>query len=168
MEFAGLGGDYEFVKNHYRFAYFYGLRDVIDYDLILRYRARLSFAWDNGYLPRNERLYLGGVSSLRGFSSRSISPKNSAGTLLGGESSFVNSLEASFPLIERLKMRGALFVDYGMIGNKNITDETRASAGVVLEWTSPLGPIALIFAEPIEKKAGDDTASFEFTIGRQF
>lgn len=168
LEFAGLGGDYEFVKNHYRFAYFYGLRDVMDYDLILRYRARLSFAWDNGYLPRNERLYLGGVSSLRGFSSRSISPKNSAGTLLGGESSFVNSLEASFPLIERLKMRGALFVDYGMIGNKNITDETRASAGVVLEWTSPLGPIALIFAEPIEKKAGDDTASFEFTIGRQF
>ena len=168
LEFAGLGGDYEFVKNHYRFAYFYGLKDAMDYDLILRYKARLSLAWDNGYLPRNERLYLGGVSNLRGFASRSVSPKNAAGTLLGGEMSFVNSIEASFPLVERLKMRGALFFDYGMIGDSNIADETRASAGVALEWTSPLGPIALIFAEPIESKSGDDTASFEFTIGRQF
>ena len=168
LEYAGIGGDQKFVKNQYRFAYFYGLRDSWDYDLILRYKARFAVVWDNGELPINERLYLGGVSSLRGFDSRSISPKDNTGELLGGEIYFANSLEASFPLVERFQMRGAFFVDYGMIGESDLTEETRASAGISLEWISPLGPISLIFAEPFMSESGDDTTSFEFTIGRQF
>ncbi|NLC28619.1 MAG: outer membrane protein assembly factor BamA [Campylobacteraceae bacterium] len=168
LEFAGVGGDEKFLKNQYKFAYFYGLRDEIDYDLILRYKANFAVVWDNGKLPLYERLYLGGISTLRGFKSRSVSPKNSEGKLRGGEISFANSFEASFPLVERLQMRGAAFIDYGMIGDNNLSDETRASAGLSLEWISPLGPIALIFAEPLKKKIGDDTSTFEFTIGRQF
>jgi outer membrane protein insertion porin family len=168
VEFAGIGGDEKFVKNYYRFSYFHGLRDALDYDLILRYKARMAFAWDNGFLPINERLYLGGISSIRGYQSRSVAPKDSTGELTGGEISFANSVEASFPLVERLKMRGALFMDYGMIGDSNIDEETRASAGVSLEWISPLGPISLIFAEPFMSEAGDETSTFEFTIGRQF
>ena len=168
VEFAGLGGDEKFVTNFYKFSAFYGLRDMTDYDLILRYKARLGFAFDNGYLPINERLYLGGISSLRGYDSKSVSPKNASGDLLGGEMSFNNSVEASFPLIERLKMRGALFFDYGMIGDSGISDEIRASTGIALEWISPLGPISLIFANPLMEEAGDETSSFEFTIGRQF
>ena len=168
LEYAGIGGDQKFVKNQYRFAYFYGLRDRWDYDLILRYKARFAIVWDNGELPINERLYLGGISSIRGFDSQSISPKDNTGELLGGEIYFANSIEASFPLVERFQMRGALFLDYGMIGESDLTEETRASAGVSLEWISPLGPISLIFAEPFKSESGDDTTSFEFTIGRQF
>jgi len=168
LEYAGIGGDQKFVKNQYRFAYFYGLRDSWDYDLILRYKARFAVVWDNGNLPINERLYLGGISSVRGFNSKSISPKDSTGELLGGEIYFANSVEASFPLIERIQMRGALFFDYGMIGESDLSEEIRASTGISLEWISPLGPISFIFAEPLKSKKGDDTTSFEFTIGRQF
>jgi len=168
LEYAGIGGDQKFVKNQYRFAYFHGFRDSWDYDLILRYKARFAVVWDNGELPLYERLYLGGINSIRGFDSRSISPKDSSGELLGGEIYFANSVEASFPLIERFQMRGALFFDYGMIGESDLVEETRASAGVSLEWISPLGPISLIFAEPLKSESGDDTTSFEFTIGRQF
>jgi outer membrane protein insertion porin family len=168
LEYAGIGGDEKFVKNLYRFAYYYGLRDTFDYDLILRYKARFGVVWDNGDLPLNERLYLGGISTLRGFDSSSISPKDSDGELIGGEIYFANSVEASFPLVERFKMRGALFVDYGMIGEDDLSEEIRASTGISLEWISPLGPISLIFAEPIKSESGDDTTSFEFTIGRQF
>jgi outer membrane protein insertion porin family len=168
LEYAGIGGDQQFVKNQYRFAYFYGLRDSWDYDLILRYKARFAVVWDNGELPLYERLYLGGISSVRGFDSRSISPKDSSGELLGGEIYFANSIEASFPLVERFQMRGALFFDYGMIGESDLSEETRASAGISLEWISPLGPISLIFAEPLKSEDGDETTSFEFTIGRQF
>jgi outer membrane protein insertion porin family len=80
---------------------------------------------------------------------------------------FANSIEASFPLIDRLKMRGAIFFDYGMIGEDDL-DIKRAGTGFNLEWVSPMGPILLIFSKPLMEKSGDRTASFEFTMGRQF
>jgi outer membrane protein insertion porin family len=167
FEFAGLGGDQEFIKSMTRFAAFYGLEDSVGYDLILRYKAQFGWIDEKGYLPYNEKLYLGGVGSLRGFESNSISPKNDDGALLGGKISFINSVELSFPMVERIKMRGALFFDYGMIGDKNF-DEKRASAGAALEWISPMGPIQFIFAKPIKKEDGDRVSSFEFTMGRTF
>ncbi len=168
LEYAGIGGDEKFIKNINSFKYFYGLEDWVGYDIILRYKARLRYVWDKGNLPLNERLYLGGIGSVRGYDSRSIGYKNSKGYDLGGTKSFNNSVEASFPLIKRLKMRWALFYDYGMIGIHKIDDFTRSSAGVNLEWVSPVGAINLIFSKPIDKVKGDETNSFEFTIGRQF
>lgn len=167
FEIAGIGGDQEFFKSITKFATFYGFEDLIGYDLILRYKAQFSWAHDDGYLPINERLYLGGTNTLRGFDSRSISPKNDNGILLGGTLSFANSVEASIPLVERLKMRGTLFFDYGMIGEDDL-EEKRASTGVAIEWTSPLGPIQFIFSKALKKETGDDTSSFEFTMGRSF
>jgi len=87
----------------------------------------------------------------------------------------VNSIEASIPLtMVTRNMRLTGFVDYGMI--RNTIDPTvvdkgwikRASAGAQLEWRSPFGPINLIFAAPINKKSGDDTAVFEFNMGTKF
>ncbi|MDR1284660.1 MAG: outer membrane protein assembly factor BamA [Campylobacteraceae bacterium] len=167
LEFAGVGGDQEFFKSITKFATFYGLEDSIGYDLILRYKAQFSWIEENGYLPYNEKLYLGGIGSLRGFESNSVSPKNSNNSLTGGKISFSNSVEASFPLVDRIKMRGSVFFDYGMIGEDSL-DEKRASAGIGIEWISPMGPIQFVFAKPIIRKDGDRASSFEFTMGRQF
>ena len=167
FEFAGLGGDEKFLKNHYSFSYFYGLEDIIDYDLILRYKAKLSLAVDNGYLPVNEKFYMGGMKSVRGYKSGSLSPKNSSGDLVGGNRMFANSVEASIPLIKSAKMRMLFFLDYGMIGEDSF-DINRAGTGTGIEWISPLGPIQLIYAFPIGSEEDDQTSSFEFTLGRRF
>lgn len=170
VEFAGLGGDRKFIKNINKFSYFYGLQDDFNYDLILRYKAQVHYAIGNDDInefPINEKIYMGGVGSVRGYESKSISPTDSLGNLLGGNMMAINTVEASFPLIERLKMRGAVFLDYGMMGQDNL-DIKRAGTGAVLEWVSPLGPISLVFAQALLKEAGDRTASFEFTMGRQF
>ncbi len=166
-EFAGVGGDEKFFKVRSKFSYFYGLEDEIDYDLILRYKAQASYIIDNGYLPIGEKLYMGGISTVRGYSSRTIAPKDEDGDLLGGKIMVVNTAEMSFPLIERFKLRGALFFDYGMIGEDDL-DIKRAGTGITFEWVSPMGPINLIFAKPLMEKSGDDTSSFEFSMGRQF
>ena len=167
FEFAGLGGDEKFLKNYYSFSYFYGLEDIIDYDLILRYKAKLSLAVDNGYLPVNEKFYMGGMKSVRGYKSGSLSPKNSSGDLVGGNRMFANSVEASIPLIKSAKMRMLFFLDYGMIGEDSF-DINRAGTGTGIEWISPLGPIQLIYAFPIGSEEDDQTSSFEFTLGRRF
>ena len=65
-------------------------------------------------------------------------------------------------------MRLTAFVDYGMIGDRSLSEIKRASVGAQIEWRSPFGPVNFIFAKPINKKAGDRTATFEFTIGSKF
>ena len=173
LEFAGLGGDEKFAKSRANFNYYFGTRDYIDYDLILRYKASFGKIWDRGYIPINERLYLGGIRSLRGYESRTVSPKVKSRIdgnwyETGGEISFNNSFELSFPIIDRVKMRGVLFYDYGMIGDNSLSEIKRSSTGAGIEWVTPMGPLQLIFAKAIGKKENDDTNTFEFTIGRRF
>ena len=167
VELAGIGGDEKYIKNIDKFSYFYGLEDLIDYDMILRYKAQFRIVFDNGNLPINEKIYMGGLSSVRGYESSSIAPKNNSGSLTGGKIMFANSIEASIPLVESLRMRALLFVDYGFIGENNL-DINRGGMGMGLEWNSPIGAIQLIFAKPLNNKPGDRTSTFEFSMGRRF
>ncbi|ATB68403.1 outer membrane protein assembly factor [Sulfurospirillum diekertiae] len=171
LEIAGLGGDEKFMSSVNKFATYYGLQDLIDYDLILRYKAQFKYLAINSADEKysyGEKYYMGGIRTVRGYESNSLSPKLS-GTdiLIGGNTMLVNTVEASFPLVERLKMRGAIFFDYGMIGEDNL-DIKRGGTGVALEWISPLGPIGLVFSQPVMDETGDKKASFEFTIGQKF
>ncbi|HEB9313116.1 TPA: outer membrane protein assembly factor BamA [Campylobacter coli] len=168
LEYAGLGGDQEFLSSSTKFNFYQGLEDYIGYDLIYRYKASFYKVWDEGYLPINQRIYLGGIRSLRGFESRTVSPKNEWGDEVGGTIAFANSVELSFPLIDRIKLRGSVFFDYGMIGNKNLDEIQRMSTGLGIEWITPIGPLQLVFAKPLNDKKGDDTNTFEFNLGTRF
>ena len=184
LEFAGVGGDEKFLKSRTNFNWYQGIREWVDYDLIFRFKSSFGKIWDRGWVPINERLYLGGIRNLRGFESRTVSPKVKVASgswyETGGDTSFNSSAELSFPLIERVKMRGVLFVDSGVIRGRiaNVTAPgivdyvdgriSRYSAGAGIEWVTPMGPLQLIFAKPLKKQDGDDTSTFEFTIGQRF
>ena len=182
LEFAGVGGDEKFVKSRTNFNWYQGIREWVDYDLIFRFKSSFGKIWDRGYIPINEKLYLGGIRNLRGFESRTVSPKvkalNGQWYETGGTISFNSSAELSFPIIERVKMRGVMFVDYGVIEGKHVQRRagyeyidgriSRYSAGVGIEWVTPMGPLQLIFAKPLNKQDSDDTSTFEFTIGQRF
>ena len=184
LEFAGVGGDEKFLKSRTNFNWYQGIREWVDYDLIFRFKSSFGKIWDRGWVPINERLYLGGIRNLRGFESRTVSPKVKVASgswyETGGDTSFNSSAELSFPLIERVKMRGVLFVDYGVIRGRiaNVTAPgivdyvdgriSRYSVGAGIEWVTPMGPLQLIFAKPLKKQDGDDTSTFEFTIGQRF
>lgn len=181
FEKAGLGGDADFLKSRSSFGIYRGLQKQMNFDLILRYKARYNYVKETGYLPINERFFMGGIGSVRGYQSYSLSPLtyNADGSVLtntttgeaiknGGKQTFSNSFELSFPLVPDARMRATAFYDYGMIGDAKITEVTRSSYGVSLEWFSPVGPLQLVFAKPLGKKEEDRTAVFEFTIGQRF
>ncbi|MCX2682701.1 outer membrane protein assembly factor BamA [Campylobacter sp. MIT 21-1685] len=168
IEIAGLGGDEKFLSSSSRFNFYQGLEDYIGWDLIYRYKASFYKVWDTGYIPINERIYLGGIRSIRGFENRTVSPKNIYGDEIGGTIAFANSVELSFPLIDRIKLRGAVFFDYGSIGQKKIDEIQRMSTGLGIEWITPIGPLQLVFAKPLNEKKNDDTNVFEFTLGTRF
>jgi outer membrane protein insertion porin family len=172
FEKAGVGADADFLKARTTFGIYRGLQKLLDFDLILRYKARFNYVVDTGYLPINEKFYMGGIGSVRGYQSYSLSPVtyDLAGAELknGGKQTFSNSFEMSVPLVPEARMRATAFYDYGMIGDNSLTEVVRSSVGVSLEWFSPVGPLQLVFAKPLGQKQGDKTAPFEFTIGQRF
>jgi len=166
--------------------YYYGLEDWIDYDMILRLKGRVTSITgdDDAYIPIAERLFMGGIGSVRGYDPYSISPtvlRDQNGVLydyrIGGTDRASGSIEASIPLSEAAKMRLAFFYDYGVItsdpvptqnGIEEFDNIARSSTGVVLEWQSGFGPINLVFAYPINEQEGDRTSVFEFSMGTKF
>lgn len=168
LEYAGLGGDQEFISSITKFNYYQGLEEFIGWDLIYRYKASFYKVWDQGYLPINEKLYLGGIGTIRGFDRRSVSPKNEWGDETGGTVAFANSVELSFPIFDRIKLRGSVFFDYGAIGESSLSQIQRWSTGIGFEWLTPLGALNLVFAKPFNTSSKDDLSKFEFMLGARF
>ncbi|MEN8728058.1 MAG: outer membrane protein assembly factor BamA, partial [Sulfurovum sp.] len=169
------GGYADIIKPSVKIGLYYGLEDWIDYDLIMRIKGRATYIDRDEYekLPIAERLFMGGISSVRGFDPYSLAPyyEDAFGqrNLVGGTQRASGSIEASIPLSEAAKMRLAFFYDYGYIGYDSDrfegndiveNDITRSSTGVVVEWQSGFGPINLVFAYPIDEKTGDRTSVF--------
>jgi len=44
----------------------------------------------------------------------------------------------------------------------------RASAGLSIQWLSPMGPMIFSFAKTLKEEPGDDTSFFSFNIGKTF
>ncbi|TLD82662.1 outer membrane protein assembly factor BamA [Helicobacter sp. MIT 11-5569] len=168
MEYAGVGGDAEFIKYQGTFNFYKSAEDWVDLDLIFRYRAKAGYVQDKGYLPIGEKFYLGGINSVRGYESRSITPRDEFGLRIGGKQYFYNTVELSYNPFETVQMRFTGFYDYGMIGNDGFKDMTRSSVGLGIEWVSPIGVINFIFPKALDDEVGDETSSFEFTMGQRF
>jgi outer membrane protein insertion porin family len=199
-EFASLDGDDynpqtypggygNFTKFSARFGAYYGLEDMIDYDLILRFKARGTIINkdDMEKLPVAERLFMGGIGSVRGYQPYTIAPAihypDGSVDRIGGTYRASASFEASIPLSEAAKMRLAFFYDVGVIGSSDerytipntdivktatFDDITRSSVGAVLEWNSGFGPINLVFGYALDDEPGDETSTFEFSMGTKF
>jgi len=168
VEYAGLGSGANFakyLKGSLKFAAYYGLQDQIGYDLILRYKMQGNYIRDLGFTPVAERLHIGGYyNGVRGYRSASITPAGGKGGLM----SMVNSIEASIPLSAKNKVRLTAFADYGMIGNTKLNEVVKKSVGAQIEWRSPMGDVNFVLAKAIGAAPTDKTASFEFTIGKEF
>ncbi|MBD3794232.1 MAG: outer membrane protein assembly factor BamA, partial [Campylobacterales bacterium] len=74
LGYSGVGGDEKFLESTARFGLYRGLEEYIDYDLILRYKLRASVLKNEGHISGPEKLFLGGVSSVRGFEPYSVAP----------------------------------------------------------------------------------------------
>jgi outer membrane protein insertion porin family len=166
IKIAGLGGDTEYIKSYTNFKTYYGLEDLIDYDLILRYKASLSIYENFKDDITDSGFYMGGPRTLRGYESYAFGYSTDNG-LEVYDRMFTNSIEASIPLIKAAKMRLVFFLDAGAIGKQNL-DIQKAGYGTAIEWISAMGPLTFIFSNAINPDPTDRTSNFEFSIGNQF
>lgn len=169
VEYAGLGGDEKYTKFYGKMALYYHLKSLMGIDLIARYKTQAGAMLNHGYVPITSKFYMGGISSVRGYQISSLTPRDPSGRIrVGGNYMMTHSAELSYGILEKAQMRLALFVDYGMIGVDSLSETTRASWGAAIEWISPMGPIVLVFPQPINPQPGDRTSRVEFTMGTRF
>lgn len=169
VEYAGLGGDEKYTKFYGKMALYYHLKSLMGIDLIARYKTQAGAMLNHGYVPITSKFYMGGISSVRGYQISSLTPRDPSGRIrVGGNYMMTHSAELSYGILEKAQMRLALFVDYGMIGVDSLSETTRASWGAAIEWISPMGPIVLVFPQPINPQPGDRTSRFEITMGTRF
>ena len=145
-------------------------------------------------MPIDEKFYLGGIYSLRGYKARTVSPfkseltKDISGTqsvnavYLGGDKEFFGSTELTIPLLQDVGVKGVLFFDYGnsftdadtmfktKLGDHSGGSSLLMSYGAGIRWASPIGPLRLEYGIPINARDGIDSKSgrFEFSIGSLF
>ncbi len=164
-------GDLTYYRLTYQLQWYYPLTKY----LTIFSEGRVGYAdgYDDQQLPFYKNFYAGGVNTVRGYSAASLGPKDVEGASLGGSRQVIGTLELLFPfpgLAKEQATRLGLFVDGGMVGEDYdyIFEEMRFTAGLALSWFSPVGPLRLSFALPLNDKPGDDTERFQFTIGAGF
>ena len=137
--------------------------------------AGYARAYAGSEVPFYKHFYVGGIGSVRGFKTGSISAKDDVyNNAMGGTRRFVNNFEFLTPMPgmkDEKSMRLSMFVDSGAAwaeGEKLSFGSLRHSAGVAFTWISPIGPIKLSVAKPIKKQTDDKTETFQFQLGQVF
>ncbi|MDO5090807.1 MAG: outer membrane protein assembly factor BamA [Cardiobacteriaceae bacterium] len=126
---------------------------------------------DNDSLPFYRKYYAGGINTVRGFEHNSLGPKYKNGDTAGGDFRVNGSVEMMVPLGKlgrESNLRLGTFVDVGNVYARPKdfdAGELRYSAGLFLQWMSPIGPLNLSYGFPLNKKDGDKTEKFQFTLG---
>ena len=170
------GGDLSYYKVTLRQEWYQALTERFTFHLTGETAYGDGFGGTNG-LPFFEYFYAGGIRSVRGFRDNTLGPRDNYDDPTGGNFRAYASAELLMPMPfakDSKSVRLSTFVD---AGNVWITDDQvrtsdegpiRYSAGVATSWYSPLGPISVSFAWPLNKQSGDDTQVFQFTLGAMF
>ena len=122
-------------------------------------------------LPFFKNYFAGGVSSVRGYKTSSLGPKDADGNPQGGSHKLLGNAEFLFPfpgLTNDRSVRLGAFLDAGMIANSFDMNEFRYSTGMSLFWSSPMGPLKISFAAPLNAEPSDRKQIFQFSFGGTF
>jgi outer membrane protein insertion porin family len=169
-----LGGDDEFVKASAEFSVYGQLRE----NHLLHARARVAGLFENGSgdgVPVYQRFWMGGMETVRGYSSRDIVPRDTAtGDRLGGNRMAFLNLEYIWSFSPEAGLNLVPFFDIGVNVNTDehydLSDEIKRSYGLELRWRSPMGDLRFSYGWPLDDGWNGKKlhGRFEFSMGQFF
>ena len=125
--------------------------------------------------PVFKNFYAGGIGSVRGYQSSSLGVVDpQRGDAIGGSTRLIFNSELQMPFPgggPDKSLRWFGFFDGGQVyqeGAKIRASELRYSAGLGVSWISPVGPLKLSYAKPLNAKPGDRLERFQFQMGTGF
>lgn len=172
LEVATPVSDQRYYKLTYQHQKFFPISSTVA--LLLNGEAGAAAGYDDKPLPFFKNFYAGGVGSVRGYEPSTIGPRDINGFPLGGDKRLVGNMELLFPMpgSKEKSVRLSAFVDggiiYGVPSDIAGTDGPRYSTGIALTWISPVGPLKMSYAWPIDEQVNDRLQRFQFTLGQIF
>ncbi len=171
-EFGLPGGSLTYYKLNYQHQRYFPLSR--EFTLLLNGEIGIANGLGKDPLPFFKNFYAGGISSVRGYRTGTLGPKDSNGDAIGGgRRAIVNSeLLTTIPGLGQDKsVRLSVFVDAGIIeaaGASFSASDVRYSSGVGVYWVSPIGPLRFSYAFPLNAKTNDKKEGFQFQLGGVF
>ncbi len=165
---AGLGGTERYAKTIVSHSIYYKL---LASSLIAHVRGEAGYATgiSGKHVPIQNRFFLGGIDSVRGFSEGKISPKDDEGNCIGGEKEIVFNFELIFPILTELNFYGVAFYDMGNCWRMTESlSDLRKGAGLGLRWISPLGPMRIEWGKNLSPEGDEKGSVWHFTMGMVF
>ncbi len=186
------GGDLDYYKISYHQKWFFPITDF--FTLMLNGEAGYADGYSGNTLPFFKNFFAGGNNSVRGYDLNSLGPRdvnistNSRLFAVGASKRVVGNIELMFPvpfMKDDRSLRLSLFVDGGTTFNRFDTvtkvdssgktvevpgfgDLMRYSTGIALTWVSPMGPLKVSIAQPLNDQPSDNLQRFQFMFGQQF
>lgn len=169
--------DLQYYKIDYKHAWFKPV--MKDVTLMLNGEIGYAESYGNKEYPFFKNFFMGGVNSVRGYANGSLGPRSDpvAGGLdyaVGGTKRLLANAELFVPipgLKDSRQFRLSAFVDAGNVFGSNASyslSELRYSTGAGISWSSPFGPLKLVYAKALNSKATDNTETIQFQLGSQF
>ncbi len=190
VDFAGVGGDVQYVRLSAEGRYYYPVTSNITF--VGRVIAGHIEGW-GGDDVRLIDLYYKGGETVRGFNRSGFGPRDLVtGDAIGGKTFYAATAEVRYPfpfVPDDLGIKGAVFVDAGSLfsindSSKNLNGQAdpitgvpvniadsskpRVSVGTSLIWDSPLGPLRADFGWAIMKEEFDKEQLFRFGASTKF
>lgn len=164
-----FGGETSFIKGEIAHSQYYRLGDAGVWGLALRLRLGAIAGEDLEGVPADERFYAGGSTSIRGYPYQSVGPLVDDDPL-GGRSVAETSIELRRRLTKTIGL--VAFVDAGSAFASawpDFSDSLRWSAGIGARYFTPIGPIRVDVAVPLNRRDDvDDSFQFYISIGQAF
>ncbi len=163
--------------------YFLGETDFIKLSLFWSYyrtvteRTVLALSLKGGFaqgyrktvdLPIVERFFLGGRNSVRGFPQDGLGPKGEDGNPTGGNAFLQGNFELRTDVGKGFGI--VFFVDTGNVWRRidDIDMTLRYTAGVGIRYNTPVGPLRIDYGHKLDRKPGESSGEFHFSIGHAF
>lgn len=173
LEIGLPGADLKYWKASYQAQWYI----PVARDITVRLNGELGYAdgYGDGTVPFYKNFYTGGVTSVRGFETSTLGPRDLSGPT-GGTRKVVGNAELLLPVpglgLEK-SVRFGPFFDVGQVWSElprqSLSDvELRYSAGVLFNWNSPFGSITLTYGVPLNEQPLDQIQKFQFSLGQSF
>lgn len=142
-----------------------------------------DLGYGNGFHGLNDypffkNFYAGGVDSVRGYYGFTLGPKDSNNKSFGANMLADASAAFIFPNYLSENLRTSAFFDIGNVwasrdnrsygGGSTNSGPPRMSVGLEADWLTPLGPIEISLAKPLNSRPGDKRDAFQFAMGANF
>lgn len=157
----------EFIKATFQSSWFFELKRGLVFATSFRGGvAHASGGIDE--LPLVERFFLGGRTTVRGYSHDTLGPKSAEGDPTGGNvfalinGEFRISLGRGFGLVT--------FVDGGNVWKviDDVEFPLKYTAGIGLRYRTPVGPVRIDYGHKLNREAGESTGEIHFSFGHAF